>query len=143
MDLEQKRSEILETLNSWGTEGNGFPIDFGYRKYWLSFRSQEVMSKVSGPDELDGLADFSNGAITINKDLLGDVSKIPRIRETIYHEIIHVILDFLGYGEPEEGGPIAVINEELTIAISRGWMLFENLNPELHQLMMDMKLFEE
>lgn len=134
MELEKKQQKFLEQLENY-ISPNYTNLNFGYRKYLFTIvESKEIPG-------LDGKVDFSSGVIKINGSDLE--SSVSRIRETIYHEIIHVILDLLGYGEPEDEGKLEVYNEDLTTAISRGWMMFENLNPEFHDMMKEMRIFDD
>ena len=58
-------------------------------------------------------------------------------RETLLHEITHILLDITGLGGPsdsEKEKEIQVSNEDLTTRISRGFLLFKNLNPELAEI---------
>ena len=54
-------------------------------------------------------------------------------RETLLHEICHILLEFCGLGgnDIEEEESIKTSNERLTITMSRAMMMFARLNPEL------------
>ena len=54
-------------------------------------------------------------------------------RETLLHEICHMLLVLcgLGGGDEESEESISTTNEKLTITMSRAMIMFARLNPEL------------
>ena len=55
-------------------------------------------------------------------------------RETLLHEICHMLLELCGlggYGEGETEEYIHASNEKITITMSRAMLMFARLNPEL------------
>ena len=63
------------------------------------------------------------------------------VRETLFHEILHGVLETVGFGDREEDGEdkVTASNEELTLRIARGMILFCNLNPELARVVLGLE----
>lgn len=80
-----------------------------------------------------GICDFDTYEILVEKKMDDAVA-----RETILHEICHMLLEFCGLGGSEEDIPdqILVSNEKLTITMSRAMLMFARLNPELTKLLL-------
>ncbi len=98
----------------------------GYRSYRLNIK--RGLREAS--DKCFGLADFDTGIISLEKDMDHETA-----RETLVHELTHVVLELCGLGGNEETGLVeSHTNEEVTTLISRGWLTLINLNPKLFSI---------
>ena len=96
---------------------------------WATFDIKIVERLRSGKHNCWGLCDFDTYDIFLEKKM-----KDGPARETLLHEICHSLLEFCGMGEKEEAEKeqkICASNETLTITMSRAFMLFVRLNPQL------------
>ena len=75
-----------------------------------------------------GLCNFDTYEIQLEKKM-----EDAPARETLLHEICHMLLEFcgLGGGDEESEESISTTNEKLTITMSRAMIMFARLNPEL------------
>ena len=98
----------------------------GYRSYTLNIKRglKEANEKCFGS------ADFDKGIISLEKDMDHETA-----RETLVHELTHIVLELCGLGGHEETGIVPThTNEEMTTLISRGWLMLINLNPKLFEI---------
>ena len=114
------------------------------RKCYAGFRKYSIEAKenlVEGGIEWWGATDFDLGTIYLRANADHDTA-----RETLIHEITHVILavsGFGGYDADEMGGEFTdgyiapTNNEHLTLCISRGFMCAFNLNKELFEILLE------
>jgi predicted SprT family Zn-dependent metalloprotease len=118
-----KKNYLLDQLKKQGLT----TINAGYREYELKFAPHIHHSG----DECLGLTEFETGVITLNNKMATEV-----FRETLIHELTHLVLDLGGLGGDEKTDKVlAMTNEAMTIQISRGWMMLMRLNPELFTLL--------
>ena len=95
---------------------------------WAVFTVKLVKGLKSGKDSCWGTCDFDTYEIRLD-DKMADAPA----RETLLHEICHILLEFCGLGgnDIEESESIKTSNENLTITMSRAMIMFARLNPEL------------
>ena len=96
---------------------------------WAPFTIKIVSGLKSGKQNCWGTCDFDTYEIYIEKKMENEVAK-----ETILHEICHMLLEFCGMGGEGEGENeeyVYASNEKLTITMSRALLMFTRLNPEL------------
>ena len=123
-----RNSSIIQQIKKAGITY----VDAGWRKFSIVFL--EVLEDTTGED-LYGSVNFDKGTLNLNVSLLK--GREETTRETLLHEITHILLDITGLGGPsdsEKEKDIQVSNEDLTTRISRGFLLFKNLNPELAEI---------
>ena len=118
----KKEHHILDRLVEEGiTE-----VLVGYRSYRLNIKRglREASEKCYGS------ADFDKGIISLEKDMDHETA-----RETLVHELTHIVLELCGLGGNEDTGVVeAHTNEEITTLTSRGWLTLINLNPKLFEI---------
>jgi len=120
MNLEP--DHIYQRLHDAGIHG----IDAGYRKFTFVFKRTLTYKG----DKCFGLTDWDRGEIAFATTQAKDDA-----RETLVHELMHVVLDLVGLGGHEQTGIITRrTNEELVTLISRGLLLLMNLNPRLFSI---------
>ena len=96
---------------------------------WAIFNIKIVKGLKSAKSNCWGTCDFDTYEIHLEEKM----DDAPA-RETLFHEICHVLLELCGMGGEGEGENeefIYASNEKITITISRALMLFAHLNPEL------------
>ena len=95
---------------------------------WATFSIKIVSGLKSEKTNCWGTCDFDAYEIHLEKKM-----EDAPARETLFHEICHILLALCGLGEGDEdnGEYITIGNEKLTITMSRAVMLFTHLNPEL------------
>jgi hypothetical protein len=96
---------------------------------WAPFTIKVVTGLKSGKQNCWGTCDFDTYEIHVEKKMEDAVAK-----ETLFHEICHMLLELCGMGGEGEGENEEFIwasNEKLTITMSRAVMMFTRLNPEL------------
>lgn len=96
---------------------------------WAPFTIKVEKGLKSGKQNCWGTCDFDTYEIHVEKKM-----EDAPARETIFHEICHMLLEFTGLGGDGEGENEEYIwasNEKLTITMSRAMMMFSRLNPEL------------
>jgi hypothetical protein len=99
-------------------------IDFGWAKFDLIFEKE--IDKPSPDETLYGESDLDKYCIKICTDQPEEV-----IKETIIHEVLHVILNTVGLEDT-----IAIEEETLVLIISRGILSFVKLNGKLAELVL-------
>ena len=116
---------------------DGLNFNAGFRKFNIAVK--ENLSE--GGTECWGSTDFDLGTIYLRANAEYETAK-----ETLIHEITHVILavsGFGGYDSDEMGGEFTdgyiapTNNEHLTLCISRGFMCAFNLNKELFSILLE------
>ena len=96
---------------------------------WAPFTIKIVTGLKSGKQNCWGTCDFDTYEIHLEKK----IEDAPA-RETLFHEICHMLLELCGMGGEGEGENEEYIwasNEKLTITMSRAVIMFTRLNPEL------------
>ena len=96
---------------------------------WGEYTIELCTGLKSGSQNCWGTCDFDTYKIQIEKKMEDGPA-----RETILHEICHLLLETFGMGGEGEGENeefIYASNERLTITTSRAIMLFVRLNPQL------------
>jgi len=117
-----KKHNILERIK----QENITSINTGYRTYDLNMK--RVLK--NGGDKCYGITNFDEGFISLERDMDHETA-----RETILHELCHIVLEICGLGGDEETGIVRKhTNEELTTHVSRGLLLLMNLNPKLFEV---------
>jgi hypothetical protein len=118
----KKEHHIIDRLAEEGiTE-----VLVGYRSYKLNIKRglREANEKCYGS------ADFDKGIVSLERDMDHETA-----RETLVHELTHIVLELCGLGGHEETGIVAAhTNEEMTTLISRGWLMLINLNQKLFKI---------
>ena len=116
-----KEKNILERLQEEKLEVNA-----GFRTFRVDIKR---VLKEEG-QRCFGLTDFDNGVVSLDKDMNPQLA-----RETVLHELTHIVLELCGLGGDETTGLVREIqNEELTTLVSRTMLLLMNLNPALFRL---------
>ena len=96
---------------------------------WATFNIKIVKGLKSAKTTCWGTCDFDTYEIHVEENM-----EDAPARETLFHEICHLLLELCGLGGDGEGENeeyVYVSNENLTITMSRAIMLFIRLNPEL------------
>lgn len=127
--MQKRKCDFLKKID-------GLHFDAGFRKFNIVVKD----SVLEDGTECWGATDFDLGTIYLRANAEHDTA-----RETLIHEIIHVILALVGLGgydraEMGEEYPDGYIgptnNEHLTLCLSRGIMGAFNLNKELFELLL-------
>jgi len=120
--MMSKEKNILERLQEEKLEVNA-----GFRTFRVDIKR---VLKEEG-QRCFGLTDFDNGVVSLDKDMNPQLA-----RETLLHELTHIVLELCGLGGEETTGIVRETqNEELTTLISRSMLLIMNLNPALFRLL--------
>ena len=95
---------------------------------WRSFRVD--IRKVIKEDgqKCYGLTDFDEGVVSLARNMAPELA-----RETLLHEITHIVLELCGLGGENIEGHT---NEEVTTLVSRSYLLLMNLNPKLFEIIL-------
>ena len=96
---------------------------------WAVFTIKIVKGLKSAKTNCWGTCDFDTYEIHMEEKMEDGPA-----RETLFHEICHVLLELCGMGGEGEGENeefIYASNEKITITMSRAMMMFARLNPEL------------
>ena len=102
-------------------------INAGYRTYTLHIKK----GLRHDSDKLYGLTEFDDGKISLEENMDYETA-----RETLLHELTHIILELGGLGGCEnDDSVLAMKNEEMTTIISRGLLMLMNLNPKLFDIL--------
>jgi len=95
----------------------------GWRSFKFSFDKDLYEEDV----KCWGKTDFDQGIIHLEDSMKGDL-----LRETILHEITHILLETVGYGDYDDiDEAVPLHNERLTVLVSRAFLQAMNLNQEL------------
>ena len=117
-----KEKNILERLQEEKLEVNA-----GFRTFRVDIKR---VLKEEG-QRCFGLTDFDNGVVSLDKDMNPQLAK-----ETVLHELTHIVLELCGLGGDETTGLVRETqNEELTTLVSRSLLLLINLNPALFRIL--------
>jgi len=117
-----KEKNILERLQEEKLE-----INAGFRTFRVDIKR---VLKEEG-QRCFGLTDFDNGVVSLDKDMNPQLAK-----ETVLHELTHIVLELCGLGGDETTGLVRETqNEELTTLVSRSLLLLINLNPALFRIL--------
>jgi len=108
------------------TESNFCVVNFGWAKFEFELHSGLVQDE----QVCDGVTDFDNKKIKLEMALDDETA-----RETILHEMNHVILSGIGLDEKNfDGCMISTTNEFLADSLAKQFMAIRNLNPGLMEL---------
>ena len=102
-------------------------INAGYRKFNL----QLVKNLEEEGQKCWGKTDFDRCQIYLELEASHDIAV-----ETLLHEIMHVVLHFVGFDTDEGESGITATNEELVSRITKGLMLINNLNRKLFKILL-------
>lgn len=98
-------------------------LDAGYRKFDLKFKRSLKVDK----HKAFGSTDWDKGEIC----LITSQAHVDA-RETLLHELLHVVLDHVGLGGDEDTDMVIPrTNEQMVTLLTRGLLLLMNLNPKL------------
>ena len=120
--MTKKSKHIFDILEETPTLGE---VNGG----WGTFTIKVTKGLKSGKQNCWGTCDFDTYEIHVEKKMEDGPA-----RETILHEICHMLLELCGMGGEGEGENEEYVwasNERLTITMSRAFLLFTRLNPEL------------
>lgn len=102
-------------------------VDVGYAKFEFELHSNISHDNV----KVDGVTLFDERKIKLEMDLSDETA-----RETILHEVIHCVLEGIGFDERHfDSEFIKLTNEQLTTALSLQLILVNRLNPKLFNLL--------
>ena len=99
-------------------------VDVGYAKYKL------VVTKEIPENGVYGYTNPGTYTIYLNEDMENGPA-----RETLLHEITHAMFELTGFTSDNHETRFKETNEDLTLKVSRGYMLLINLNPVLMNLL--------
>lgn len=99
-------------------------LDFGWRIFQIRFVENLTLHETG--EKCFGITDFDQCEILLEPNVSEDLA-----RETLLHEITHVCLETFGCGNYKM---IMIDNEDLTTRVSRSFLQFINLNPDLAAL---------
>ena len=128
--MNKKRCDLLKKVD-------GLYFDAGWRKFDIVVKNPLY----EGGSECWGSTDFDLCTIYLRAEADHETA-----RETLIHEITHVILAVSGcggYDSDEMGGEFTdgyiapTNNEHLTLCVSRGFMCAFNLNKELFSILLE------
>lgn len=102
-------------------------VDAGWAKFEFTLSSNIQYNGT----ECNGLTEFDKRIISLD---IGLEDKLAR--EIVLHEYLHIILETFSLDEDHyTDGIIQINNEHLTWTLTRAFLLFKRLNPELHKLL--------
>ena len=128
--MQRKKCNLLKRVD-------GMSFDAGYRKFKIIVKDNIVETGC----ECWGVTDFDECTISLRSTPDSETA-----RETLLHEITHILLEMCGFGGHEKGElgdkyPDGYIpnasNEFLTLGVSRGFMLAFNLNKDLFEIIIE------
>jgi len=112
---------------------NGTSFDAGYRTFKIIVKDNLSSEQVP----CWGTTDFDSCIIHLDSSASESTAK-----ESLVHEITHVLLEFVGFGGydskdtgPQDGFIRDTNNELLTTSVSRAFLLALRLNPELFRIL--------
>jgi hypothetical protein len=108
-------------------EENITSVNAGYRFYTLNIKK----GLRSGADICYGVTEFDKGILALESTMEHEIA-----RETLLHELTHIVLEMVGLGGHEVTDEVIPrTNEDMTTLISRGFLLLMNLNPKLFEVL--------
>jgi Zn-dependent peptidase ImmA (M78 family) len=120
--MKQKHKHIKDEILEAGIDS----LDAG----WATFQFKFTSDIPCAPDECAGYTNLNTYTIYVDDRLSSEY-----FRETLLHEITHVLLEITGYTNPDEEKQFNPTNEELATNISRGFLLLARLNPTLFKIL--------
>jgi len=129
---KNNRAEIFQKISEAGISS----LEAGWRPFSILI----IKDLYQDGNKVWGSTDFDRCVISVEED-----SDQETARETLLHEITHVILLTIGFGgydkeemgeQHPEGYIGATNNEHLTLQISRGFLQMMRLNPELFKILL-------
>lgn len=106
-------------------DNNLLMVNLGWRVFTIQLK-QNLLG--DNDEKVDGLT-YTDGSILLEVAVKDDEAA----REILLHEIMHGITNFLGLDTEGLGQFLTITNEELVTRLSRGLLMFVNLNPDLAQ----------
>lgn len=122
--VNEKHSKLIKRLKALP------PIKVGWTEFSVELTKKDIF--VDG-ELCWGECDFEKSSIRLNIS-----TPASMLRQTFLHEMIHIVLETIGYGaDTEKDGilPLKLNNEDLTESITKGLSILFNLNPELKELL--------
>jgi len=102
-------------------------IDMGWASFQITLKDNLVDDD---GDKCYGWVDFSARVMGLERNMPDALA-----RETFSHEMWHILLETVGYGDDLFDGKIITNNEHLTEAINKVVAIFKRLNPRLYRLL--------
>lgn len=100
-------------------------VDVGWAKF-----------KIVITDEMDsGVWGYTN--LDTHTIYLHPASANGPAKETLFHEMTHLVLEVSGYTSEDEECKFESTNEDMTVRITRGMLLLFNLNKELMEILIE------
>ena len=103
------------------------PVSFN--SGWRIFTIKTAKDLTEDGEKCWGRTDFDRAIISLESFM-----KQETYRETLLHEVTHVVLETVGFGSDEN---ITGTNENLTVQVSRGLLQAFNLNKELFEYLLN------
>ena len=103
-------------------------VDAGWRKFDIIF----LKDLREEGEKCWGKIDFDKCELFLEHDMDDSIA-----RETILHEILHIVLNLVGFDKEHTEGEIISTNEEMVTRITRGLMVLINLNEKLFKILMN------
>jgi hypothetical protein len=98
---------------------------------WADFEIKFTSDIPCDPGDCAGYTNLSTYTIYVDPTLSYEVS-----RETLLHEIMHVLCEIIGYTDPDMEKEFNPTNEQLTNNMTRGLLLLAKLNPTLFKILL-------
>ena len=103
---------------------------------WAQFTFEKTKDlKDDESNKCFGITDFNKFAIVLEENMDDNIA-----HHTIIHEVSHVLSETFGLGAPEdekEEDKVTSSNEYITEVVTRSFLMFKNLNPELWNLLFE------
>jgi hypothetical protein len=115
MSTQREAQHIYDTLR----DAHIGEVDLGFARY-------KLLVADSLPDDEWAHTDTDLHEIVLHASL-----DDGRAREFLMHELTHCVLEIVGYTSEDADAVYSDTNEDMTIKLSRGWLLLLRLNPDL------------
>ena len=120
--MKNKREHIKDKI----TNAKITHLDAGWAKFEFNFTENIPCA----PDECAGYTNLNTYKIYVDDRVEPEV-----FREVLLHEMTHVMLETIGYTNPNDEKEFNPTNEELATNIGRGMLLLMKLNPKLFAIL--------
>lgn len=127
MDIKKKVYDKLPLFYKDLVDKNLLSINFGWRVFRVDFEH----NLYEDDQKCFGLSYMDDGRILLEINVDDETA-----RETFLHEIFHVICDIVGLDTKGHDEKLVLTNEELVTRITKGLLVFCNLNPELAKIIL-------
>ena len=121
MTTKKSKSNLLDKLPAFFDAG------------WVQFTFEKIKDlKDDESNKCFGITDFNKFVILLEENMSDKVA-----HHTIIHEVSHVLSETFGLGGPDEDKEedrVVSSNEYITEVVTRSFLMFKNLNPELWKL---------